>query len=198
MGFLVEPGPEGSGVTYKSTPGALPLHFHRAIEETVRATLAQGMYGWEVTDIVVTLTSTGYDSHRRDGTKGGDFRNLVPLVLMEALAAAGTDVYQPINQFELSVPMHTISTAMFKLSVLGAVYGQPILLNDTFHLTGTLPVATTEEFRRELPSFTEGEGVFLVQEGGFLKMEGEYPSRKRMDHNPLNRKEYLLSIQGVW
>ncbi len=197
VGFLVEPGPAGSGITYKSTPGALPLHFHRAIEETVRATLTQGVYGWEVTDIVVTLTHTGYNSHRQDGTKGGDFRNLVPLVLMEALSQAGTDVYEPINQFELSVPVHAISTCMFKLSQLRAVYEQPILHNDTFLLTGMLPVATTEEFRRELPSFTEGEGVFLAQEAGFLKKEGEYPTRKRMDHNPLHRKEYLLYVQHV-
>jgi len=197
VGFLVEPGPAGSGVTYKSTPGALPLHFHRAIEETVRAALAQGLYGWEVTDIVVTLTHTGYDSHRQDGTKGGDFRNLVPLVLMEALSQAGTDVYEPINQFELSVPVHALSTSMFKLSELRAVYEQPILHNDMFLLTGTLPVETSEKFRRELPSFTEGEGVFLVQEAGFLKKEGECPTRKRMDHNPLNRKEYLLYVQHV-
>ncbi|MGH2480339.1 MAG: tetracycline resistance protein, partial [Ktedonobacteraceae bacterium] len=194
VGFLVEPGPVGSDVTYRSTPGALPLAFHRAIEETVRATLAQGVYGWEVTDIVVTLTHTGYNSHKQDGTKGGDFRNLVPLVLMEALSQAGTDVYEPINQFDLSVPIHAISTAIFKLSQLRAVYGQPVLHNDTFLLTGTLPVATTEEFRRELPAFTEGEGVFLAQEAGFLKKEGEYPTRKRMDHDPLNRKEYLLYI----
>ena len=198
IGLKVEPGPVGSGVTYKSTPGALPMHFHRAIEETVRATLAQGVYGWEVTDIVVTLTHTGYNSHRDDGTKGGDFRNLVPLVLMEALSQAGTDVYEPINQFELSVPVHAVSTAMFKLSQLRAVYEQPILRNDTFLLTGMLPVATTEEFRRELPSFTEGEGVFMAQEAWFLKIEGECPTRKRMDHNPLNRKEYLLYIQHVW
>lgn len=197
VGFLVEPGPTDSGITYKSTPGALPLHFHRAIEEAVRATLAQGVYGWEVTDIVVTLTHTSYDSHRRDGTNGGDFRNLVPLVLMKALSQAGTDVYEPINQFELSVPVHAISTAMFKLSVLRAVYEQPILHNDTFLLTGTLPVETSEEFRRELPSFTEGEGVFMVQEAGFLKKEGDFPTRKRMDHNPFNRKEYLLYIQHV-
>ena len=181
----------------KSIPGALPLHFHRAIEETVRATLAQGLYGWEVTDIVVTLTHTGYNSHRQDGTKGGDFRDLVPLVLMEALSQAGTDVYEPINRFELSVPAYALSTSMFKLSASGGVYEQPIPRNDTFHLTGTLPVATTEEFRRALPTFTEGEGVFLAEVAGFLKREGEYPTRKRMDHNPLNRKEYLLYVQRV-
>ena len=193
VGFLVEPGPADSGVTYKSTSGALPLAFYRAIEKTVRATLAQGVYGWEVTDIVVTLTHTG----QLPGTTASDFRNLVPLVLMEALSQAGTDVYEPINQFELSVPASAINTAMFKLSELRAVYEQPILHNDTFLLTGTLPVETSEEFRRELPAFTEGEGVFLAQEAGFLKKEGECPTRKRMDHNPLNRKEYLLHVQHV-
>jgi ribosomal protection tetracycline resistance protein len=193
VGFLVEPGPVGSGMTYKSTPGILPLAFSRAVEETVRATLAQGMYGWEVTDIVITLNHTAWPT----GSTASDFRNLVPLVLMEALSQAGTDVYEPINQFELSVPVHAISTAMFKLSQLRAVYEQPILHNDTFLLTGMLPVETSEEFRRELPSFTEGEGVFMAQEAGFRKKEGEYPTRKRMDHNPLNRKEYLLYIQHV-
>jgi len=194
VGLRVEPGPVGSGITYNYTPGALPLPFYRAIEETVRASFVQGVYGWEVTDIVVTLTHTGYSSVV---STAGDFRNLVPLVLMEALAEADTDVYEPINQFELSAPIHAISTAMFRLSQLRAVYEQPILRNDTFLLTGTLPVATTEEFRRELPSFTEGEGVFMVQPAGFLKMEGPFPSRKRMDYNPFHRKEYLLHVQHV-
>jgi ribosomal protection tetracycline resistance protein len=131
-------------------------------------------------------------------TTAGDFRNLVPLVLMEALSRAGTDVYEPINQFELSVPAHAISASMFKLSVQGAVYEQPILHNDTFLLTGKLPVETSEEFRRELPSFTEGEGVFVVQPAGFLKREGSFPTRKRMDRNPFNRKEYLTHVHHVY
>jgi ribosomal protection tetracycline resistance protein len=194
VGFLVEPGPVGSGVTYKSTPGALPLAFYRAIEEMVRATLAQGLYGWEVTDIVVTLAYMGYSS---PVTVASDFRNLVPLVLMEALSQAGTEVYEPINQFELSAPIDVLSTAMFKLSALRATYEQPILHNDTFILTGSLPVETSEQFRRELPAFTGGEGVFVAQPGGFLKKEGGFPTRERMDYNPLNRKEYLLHIQRV-
>jgi hypothetical protein len=38
----------------------------------------------------------------------------------------------------------------------------------------------------------------MTQEAGFLKKEGEWPTRKRMDHNPFNRKEYLLYIQRVY
>jgi ribosomal protection tetracycline resistance protein len=68
--------------------------------------------------------------------------------------------YEPINQFELTVPIKAIGKAIFQLSALRAAVGQPILQNDTFLLKGTLPVATTEDFKRALHSFTEGEGVF--------------------------------------
>jgi ribosomal protection tetracycline resistance protein len=194
VGLTGEPGPPGSGVTYTSPSGALPLAFYRVIEETVRATLSQGLYGWEVTDIAVTLTHTD----RIPTTSAGDFRYLVPLVVMAALSQAGTDVCEPIDRFELSVPASALSTAIAKLSHLRAVFDQPILRGDTFLLCGTLPVATSEEFKRELPAFTEGEGVFLAEESGFRKIEGEYPTRKRTDHNPLHRREYLSHVRHVW
>ncbi len=193
VGFRVEPGTTGSGISYtlEVKLGSLPLAFHRAIEETVFETLRQGLYGWEVTDIAVILTHTGYSS---PVTTAGDFRKLVPLVVMDALSQADTAVYEPLNQFELSAPTHAISQAMFKLSTLQAAFERPLLHGDTFLLTGTLPVATTEEFQRGLHSFTEGEGVFLTKPSGFRKIEGAFPTRKRADSNPLNRKDYMLHV----
>ena len=119
VGFRVEPAATGSGITYtlEVKLGSLPLPLHRAIEETIFATLKQGLYGWEVTDIAVILTHTGYSSV---ATTAGDFRNLVPLVLMDALAQAGTAVYEPLNQFELTAPLHALSQALFKLSTVKA------------------------------------------------------------------------------
>ena len=193
VGFQIAPGPLGDGLTYHFTPGILPLAYARIVEEMARATLAQGLFGWEVTDAAVTLDYTVWPP----GSKASDFRRLTPLVVMQALARAGTDVYEPINQFELSVPTFAISAAMFRLSAQRAVYDQPILRGETFQLTGSLPVATTEEFRRALPSFTEGQGPLLIEEGGYRKLVGAFPTRTRMDYNPLNRKEYLLHIQRV-
>ena len=195
IGFNIAPGTSGSGVTYKFKPGSLPPTFYKAIEETVMETLKQGLYGWEVTDSIVTLTHTAYASPI---TTASDFRNLVPLVLMEALNHAGTDVYEPMNQFELNVPAHTISKALFKLSALKAVFEEPILHNNTILLTGMLPVAATEDFKRSLYSFTEGEGVFMAKSGGFNKMEHTFPTRKRVDYNPLNRKDYLLHVMHAY
>ncbi|MDQ2713300.1 MAG: hypothetical protein M3Z08_00125 [Chloroflexota bacterium] len=136
VGFRVEPGTTGSGISYtlEVKLGSLPLAFHRAIEETA------------------------------------------------------------LNQFELSAPIHAISQALFKLSALQATFERPLLRGETFLLTGTLPVATTEEFQRSLHSFTEGEGIFLTKPSGFRKLESAYPTRKRADSKPLNRRDYMLHV----
>ncbi|MFL0403558.1 elongation factor G [Bacillus nitratireducens] len=193
IGFKVEPGELNSGITYKLGVelGSLPLAFHKAIEDTVFQTIKQGLYGWEVTDIIVTLAHTGYAS---PVTTASDFRNLTPLVFMNSLKQAETCVYEPLNEFELTVPEHAISTAMYKLAAISATFREPKLYNDSYHLTGSLPVAKTEDFKRMLHSFTEGEGIFATRPGGFTKLTAPFPTRKRVDYNPLNRKDYLLHV----
>ncbi|MFB5253852.1 GTP-binding protein [Bacillus mycoides] len=193
IGFKVERGELNSGITYNLGVelGSLPLAFHKAIEDTVFQTLKQGLYGWEVTDIIVTLTHTGYAS---PVTTASDFRNLTPLVLMAALKQAETCVYEPLNEFELTVPEQAISTAMYKLAAIPTTFAEPTLHNDSYHLTGSLPVSKTENFKRMLHSFTEGEGIFTTKPGDFTKLTAPFPTRKRVDFNPLNRKDYLLHV----
>ncbi|MGH1286018.1 GTP-binding protein [Bacillus toyonensis] len=197
IGFKIERGELNSGITYELGVelGSLPLAFHKAIEDTVFQTLKQGLYGWEVTDIIVTLTRTGYAS---PVTTASDFRNLTPLVLMDALQQAETCVFEPLNEFELTVPEHAISTAMYKLAAIPATFAEPILHNDSYHLTGSLPIAKTENFKRMLHSFTEGEGIFTTKPAGFTKLTAPFPTRKRVDFNPLNQKDYLLHVLNAY
>ncbi|MGE1108679.1 GTP-binding protein [Bacillus wiedmannii] len=193
IGFKIERGELNSGIIYKLGVelGSLPLAFHKAIEDTVFQTLKQGFYGWEVTDIIVTLTHTGYAS---PVTTASDFRNLTPLVLMDALKQAETCVFEPVNAFELTVPERAISTAMYKLAAIPAAFADPIFNNDSYELTGSLPVAKTENFKRMLHSFTEGEGIFTTKPSGYKELKAPFPTRKRVDYNPLNRKDYLLHV----
>ena len=100
VGFRIEPGAVSSGLQYRLEVelGSLPLPFQRAIKESVEDTLREGLLGWEVRDLIVTLTHTGYSS---PVTTAGDFRNLVPLVLMKALHEASTLVYEPYHSYFL-------------------------------------------------------------------------------------------------
>src|SRR5207248_2878604 len=62
VGLRVEPAAVGSGVEFRieAELGSMPLAFFRAVEDTVRETLRQGLCGWEVTDCAVAMTDSGY------------------------------------------------------------------------------------------------------------------------------------------
>ena len=62
VGLRVEPAPAGTGVGFRLAiePGSLPVPFRKAVEDSARETLRQGIHGWEVTDCTVTLTHSGY------------------------------------------------------------------------------------------------------------------------------------------
>ena len=193
VGLRVEPGEPDSGVVFRLAVelGALPLAFHKAIEETVRATLAQGLCGWEVTDIVVTLSQTGYFSPL---STAGDFRKLTPLVLMGALAQAGTVVHEPVVSFELDIPVVALSPVLVLLGESRARLREPELAGESYRLRGELPAGRVPDVERALPGLTGGEAAFVARPSGYQPVIGPPPTRERSDGNPLDRDEYLLRV----
>ncbi|UOX86318.1 TetM/TetW/TetO/TetS family tetracycline resistance ribosomal protection protein [Amycolatopsis sp. FBCC-B4732] len=190
VGLRVEPGP---GVTFGLSVelGSLPLAFHKAIEETVHHTLGQGLYGWEVLDVAVTLTHTAFFSPL---SAAGDFRKMTPLVLMAALKEAGTRVHEPVHRFELEVPVTAVSAVLLKLAELRAVPGEPGTGPGSCTLRGTIPAAHVHEFEQALPALSQGEGVFLAEFHEYRPYPGPPPVRPRTGDNPLDRKEYLAQV----
>jgi len=190
LGLRVEPAEPGTGLRYRMEVelGALPLSFHRAIEETVGHALDQGVHGWPVTDVVVTLTHTAYWS---PVTVAGDFRDLTPLVLAQALAEAGTRVYEPCHRFELEVPLDRLGTVTAALSRLAARIDGTTGGVGAWRLTGEVPARLVNAFHRQLPALTSGEGIWSSRLGGDrLVTAAVTPSRLRTDGNPFDRTEY--------
>ncbi len=209
VGLRIDPAAVGSGVRFRLEIelGALPLSFLKAIEETVRETLRQGIYGWEVTDCTVTLTHSGYcprQSHahatfdKSMSSTGRDFRGLTPLVLMGALERAGTTVYEPMHRFRLEVPAEVAGPMMPVLARLRAQPDMPVTQGSSCVLAGEIPAARVHELEQQLPGLTRGEGVMDASFGRYRPVRGTIPVRSRSDHNPLNRREYLLRVtRGV-
>ncbi|WP_370970702.1 GTP-binding protein [Amycolatopsis sp. cg9] len=190
VGLRVEPGP-GVAFGLSVQLGSLPLAFHKAIEETVHSTLEQGLYGWEVRDIAVTLTHTAFFSPL---SAAGDFRKMTPLVLMAALKEAGTRVHEPVHRFELEVPVPAVSAVLAKLAELRAVPGEPVAGGGSCTLRGTIPAEHVHEFEQALPALGQGEGVFLSEFCEYRPCPGPPPVRPRTGDNPLDRKEYLAQV----
>ena len=205
IGLRIEPAPVGSGVEFRLEIelGSLPPAFLRAIEETVRETLAQGVYGWQVTDCVVTLTRSGYwprQSHmhavfdKSMSSTAGDFRHLTPLVLMTALQRAGTIVHEPMHHFRLEIPADTYGPVLPALTRLRAVPQSPSIHGQSYVLEGAIPAARVHELQQQLPPLTRGEGVLESAFDHYQPAPGPTPRRARSDHNPLDRREYLLHV----
>ncbi|MER5419411.1 tetracycline resistance ribosomal protection protein Otr(A) [Streptosporangium roseum] len=192
VGLRVEPA-TGPGVTFRREVelGALPRPFHRAIEDTVRRTLEQGLHGWAVTGCLVTLTRTGYAA---PVSTAGDFRGLTPLVLMRALDIAGTRVYEPCHAFELEVPPDGLSAVTAQLAALGADIMESSGGTETWSVKGDIPARRVREFERQLPGLSHGEGVWWSRPSGDRPVLGPVPVRARSDGNPLNRSEYLRHL----
>ena len=205
VGLRIGPAPAGSGTAFRLEVelGSMPFAFFKAVEETVTAALRQGLHGWQVTDCVVTMTHSGYwprQSHahahfdKSMSSTAGDFRNLTPLVLMDALKQAGTQVLEPVHRFHLEIPADAYGPVLPVLARLRAVPGAPVMRGSLCLLDGDIPAAQVRGLEEQLPGLTRGEGVLEAAFGHYQPVRGAVPSRRRTDHNPLNREEYLLHV----
>ncbi|MBQ0902275.1 translation factor GTPase family protein [Micromonospora sp. U21] len=205
VGLRVAPAPTGAGVSFRLGVelGSMPPAFFVAVEETVHRTLRQGPHGWQVPDCEVTMTHAGYwarQSHSHGtfdksmSSTAGDFRNLTPLVLMTALTRAGTRVHEPVHRFRLEVPGDVLGTLLPALARLDAVPADTTGQGTSYLVEGEIPAGRVHALERRLPALTRGEGVLETAFDRYRPVRGPAPTRPRWDHNPLDRREYLLAV----
>lgn len=196
IGLTIEPRPAGSGNIFEpeAGPGLVPPGFLTAVEEGVMNALQQGLYGWQVLDCKVTMTKS---IRHRDwaNSTAADHRKLAPLVVMDALKRAGTQVHEPIQTFHLECPSDSLGQLIVEMTKLRAVPLEPTVRGSVCFLEGTIPAAKVREFQLILPSMTRGEGVLDTTFSHYAPTIGEIPTRPRTDYNPLNREDYLRRIQ---
>jgi ribosomal protection tetracycline resistance protein len=195
VGLRVEPGPIDSGVAFRLEVefGSLPLAFFTAVEDSARETLQQGLYGWRVTDCIVSMTHAIRFRHWATSTPA-EHRNLTPLVLMAALKQAGTQVLAPMHRFHLEVPADTLALVSSLLAKLGAAPHPPAMRGGVYEMDGAIPAGRVHALQLALPALTRGEGVLETEFDHYEPVQGPIPVRPRSDHNPLDRKIYLQHV----
>jgi ribosomal protection tetracycline resistance protein len=205
VGLRVDPAPIGSGVAFELEVelGSMPYAFFRAVEAAVRETLRQGLHGWEVPDGVVIMTHSGYwakQSHshatfdKSMSSTARDFRQLTPLVVMDALARAGTTVCEPVHRITLEIPPDTLGATA---GALAALRGVPLLTDRrgaACVVDGEIPAACVHALTQQLPSLTRGEGVLESAFDRYEPVRGAVPTRPRTDDDPLDREEYIRRV----
>jgi ribosomal protection tetracycline resistance protein len=209
VGLRIEPARPGSGYSFelRVDPSTVPAHIYKNVEgfaammaQYVGGTLQEGLRGWQVTDCTVSLIECDYSvadgppSRRGPDSTAADFRKLTPLVVMSALAEAGTEVCEPVHRFELEIPADALGAVLPALTRLRAIPETPRVQGSWYVLAGVVPAARVHELRQLLTALTHGEGVLATAFDHYAPVRGTVPTRPRTDENPLNREEYLMRL----
>jgi ribosomal protection tetracycline resistance protein len=197
IGLRIHPAPAGVGIDFRLQvdPRAVPLYLYKTVErfsermgEYVRQTLRDGgLFGWQVTDCIVTMTKCIYSvpdgppSRRGPLSTAADFRKLTPLVLMQALQRARTVVCEPIVRAGVEIPTSAVGAVMAALARLEAEVEPPSLQGPLSMIETVLPAARAQDLQRQLPGLTGGEGVLDSSFAGYQPVSGDQPIRRGDD-----------------
>ena len=205
VGLQADPAPLGSGIDFRLGVelGSMPRAFFAAVEQAVHETLREGLSGWEVIDCVVTMTHSGYwarQSHAHGtfdasmSSTAGDFRQLTPLVLMDALRLGRTQVHEPVHAFELELPRDALGGVLAALPALAGTPRDTRPAGGAYVLSGDIPAGQVHRLRLLVPTLTAGEGVLVTNFDHYRPVRGDPPQRRRTDNNPTDRREYLARL----
>lgn len=196
--FLVEPGPKGSGIDYSSKVGVNDIHrkYQNEIIKTIPKALVQGIKGWEVTDLKITMIAgEDHEIHSRPG----DFILATPMGLLRALEKAGTNLLEPIYKFEIKAPEEFLGAIVSDLTKMRGVFLSPEFENENFTLEGTVPVSSSLKYHIRLSSLTAGKGRLRMVFAGYDDCPEEYGrTREYKGVNPLNTSQWILQKRGAF
>ncbi|WP_138495614.1 GTP-binding protein [Paenibacillus pinistramenti] len=193
--FAIEPGPRGSGLQYEARVRTedLLLQYQNEVQRRVPEALSQGLYGWEVVDLKVTLTE---GQHHVWHTHPLDFAVATPMGIMDGLANTGTRLLEPVLNFRIHVPEENAGRVMNDLVQMRGVFEAPVLQGDRMTITGKVPLAESMDYAAQLSSLTKGRGAMVTFFAGYEECpEGFTAERQRRGVNPLDQSKYILSVR---
>jgi len=190
--FKIEPAETGSGLSYKSEvrKDDIKEKYQREVERQLPITLKQGIYGWEVIDLKVTLVEG--EDHVMNSNPG-DFLIATAMGIMNGLATVKTTLLEPVLNFKIIVPEEVGGKLLGDIVEMRGTFDTPIIEAGTFNVEGQLPVATSLDYPVKLGIISSGKGIMITRFSGYKPIPLELgATRERVGVNPLDREKYIL------
>ncbi|MCD4793221.1 MAG: TetM/TetW/TetO/TetS family tetracycline resistance ribosomal protection protein [Bacteroidales bacterium] len=195
MKFKIEPGERGSGIDYLSAISVDDVHqkYQNEVERTIPKALIQGIKGWEVTDIKITLIE-GEDHQVHSNP--GDFVVAAPMGIMEGLKNIGTTLLEPIISFKISAPEELLGKITSDITQMRGTFESPDIENGKFILTGTMPLSTSLDYPVKLSSRSGGKAKISTKFHSYQTCSDEEGQiREYKGISPLNTAKYILKAR---
>ncbi len=171
--LLMTPGEPGSGIQVGSlcSEDILDKNWQRLIHTHVEERKHRGvLMGAELTDVnVMILTGRAHKKH----TEGGDFRQATYRAIRQGLRRGQSRLLEPVYAFRLEVPATQLGRAMSDIERMYGNCNAPVFEGENAVLTGSAPVATMQNYQRQLSAYTGGLGQLSCSFKGYEPCHNE-------------------------
>jgi len=195
MTFKIEPAERGSGVQYSSIVGVndIKKQYQKDVEKSIPKSLQQGILGWEVDDVKITLIS-GEDHEVH--TKSNDFFIVTSMGIMEGLKEAKMTLLEPFLHFKIIAPEAFLGKITSLLIKCRAELNSPIINDNKMQITGKFPVATTLDLPIKLSAITSGKAKIRTWFAEYKICPVHLgKTRNYKGISPLDRAKYILKAR---
>jgi ribosomal protection tetracycline resistance protein len=195
MKFLIEPGPRGSGVVYRSNVPVNDIQqkYQNEVSRSIEGALKQGIKGWEVTDICITLTE-GEDHPMH--SRAGDFAVATPMGIMDGLVKTGTTLLEPLTRFRITVTEDLLGAITSDITRMRGSFESPSMENGRFTICGVVPLATSLDFPVRLSSRSGGKARISTHFFGYGECtDDQGVIRPYKGVSPLDTAKYILKAR---
>lgn len=193
--FRITPLARGSGIVYRCSapPNRLSYRYRKQVEESIKASIAQGPRGWEVTDAEIDLID-GEDHSIH--THPLDFTVATPLALADGFRNTGTTLLEPYIHARFTLQADCYGRLLSDIIRMRGEPGEPTRKKDTVFIEAEIPVATSLDYSASFASLTSGKGVMSAVFSGYRvcpEPDGKTMPRRGVD--PLDRSKYILAAR---
>ena len=167
--------------------------YQNEVERTIPVALQQGIKGWEVTDIKITLIE-GEDHEMH--THPGDFVVATPMGIMDGLQNSGTILLEPMIAFKISATEELLGAITSDITQMRGSFESPTMENGRFVLKGIMPLATSIDYPVKLSSRSGGKAKISTQFHSYRDCTDEQGViREFKGISPLDTAKYILKAR---
>jgi len=198
MTFLIEPAPLGSGVAFESKvrTSDISVKYQNEVKRAIPWSLRQGIKGWEVTDLKITLIE---GSEHTMHSNPGDFLLATPMGIMRGLELGDTDLLEPMYAFEIKANQELLGAIASDLNQMSAHINSPSFDGEVFTLTGRVAVAQAMDYGIKFSATTSGKGRLKLTLDGYEKMHTtDDKIRAYKGVSPLDESQWILHNRGAF
>ena len=196
--FGIEPLPLGSGIVYDG--GNVPHNklfykYQSHIRASLFSSLEQGNFGWELTDMKVTLLD---GEHHTIHTHPLDFFVATPMALRDGIHRIGTTLLEPMLRARISASEELLGKILSDITLMRGEFDSPVIKNGGCTVECLLPVATSMDYPVRLATQSGGRAIYSATFAGYRPCPLELgATTKRRGIDPLDRAKWILYARGA-